>query len=92
MTNSYVNNVDAPFYSVKLPTITRSISNSNEINFDQVQTAVCKGSIIPLIIQIHYDDYTKFALNFCETFNQRNNRGLPNESILDSLLIPFTNS
>lgn len=92
VTNSYVNNLDAPYFTGGVPTITNSLTNENELNLPLYTTANCKGTYIQKddFSNLKFADYTKFAAKFCESFNMKYNNNLLCMSASDSFFILFS--
>lgn len=91
ITNSYINNNGAQSIRGQVPVVKGSLSNGDELNLELYTTANCKAGEKQKIIVLKYKDYTKFALDFCETFNNQYNRGLPGTPLLGSYYISLAN-
>lgn len=85
--NSYINNPRAQSISGTIPVTERPVFNSDELGLDLFITALCKGGRPQQMRVLRYIDYTQFAADFCETFNNRNNQGQSTPSILNSYFI-----
>lgn len=89
ITNSYIHNPGATYTSGTQPVVNNPMSNGDELDLELYSTANCKGKNKMIILQ--FADYTKFAMNFCGTFNDRLNRGLPSCNILSHYFIFLVN-